>query len=270
MAEFPSYHSYFRFVSHAMKHNRHFPSVESQAFLDALWATSGSRVVVFPAGKKFCRARLGCDYVPYEHEGNVVYEEPAPFSGQEMIPLLDRAHEGRANPKGIPCLYVPSHWRTAIAEVRPWIGAFVTVAIFSLNRDLQVVDCSKDQHHGIHIGQIEPSAEVREAAAWSHVNNAFRRPVTRNDDESSYAPTQIIADLFKSKNLDGVAYGSAVGEGVNVALFDLACATPLACRVYEIKNVTVNAELIEGAYEGAGQKSLPPLWQLFLFGLDNV
>ena len=59
-----------------------------------------------------------------------------------MMPLPDRANEGRVNPKGIPCLYFSSDRDTAMTETRPWIGSLVSVAQFVMLRELTVVDWS--------------------------------------------------------------------------------------------------------------------------------
>lgn len=46
-------------------------------------------------------------------------------------PPREATRPGRLNPTGIPYLYLSSDKETAIAEVRPWMGANVTVASFS-------------------------------------------------------------------------------------------------------------------------------------------
>ncbi|WP_366931004.1 RES family NAD+ phosphorylase [Mesorhizobium sp.] len=49
-----------------------------------------------------------------------------------MRPLAGRASEGRANPKGIPCLYMAVDRHTALAECRPWIGSLVSIGAFKI------------------------------------------------------------------------------------------------------------------------------------------
>ncbi len=55
-----------------------------------------------------------------------------------MKRLQGSARECRANPKGIPCLYLSSVMRTAAAEVRPWIGTYVTLAKFRVKDDAAI------------------------------------------------------------------------------------------------------------------------------------
>ena len=60
-------------------------------------------------------------------------------------------------------------------------------------------------------------------AVWSAINEAFSRPVTRSDDVAEYAPTQLLAEAFRTRlGRDGRLYGSNLGKGKNIALFDLA------------------------------------------------
>jgi RES domain-containing protein len=55
-------------------------------------------------------------------------------------PPPNLARPGRMNPLGIPYLYVALDQATAIAEVRPWLGALLSVARLSPQRTLRVVN----------------------------------------------------------------------------------------------------------------------------------
>jgi hypothetical protein len=136
-----------------------------------------------------------------------------------MKPRADRASEGRTNPKGIPVLHVATDQYTALVEVRPWLGSYVSIAQFHLKRDVRVIDCSQ--------GSAGPSAEEVERSVWSDINQAFAAPVDRQDDVADYAPTQVIAELFRRERYGGVKYRSALSKrGHNIALFDLKVADP--------------------------------------------
>ncbi|WP_413769916.1 RES domain-containing protein, partial [Vibrio vulnificus] len=68
------------------------------------------------------RAQAGHDDREYYQDGIYIDDFPVPYSENRMRPLLNSASEGRANPKGIPCLYVASTKETAMSEIRPWLG----------------------------------------------------------------------------------------------------------------------------------------------------
>ena len=103
-----------------------------------------------------------------------------PYSARRMKPLTDRATEGRVNAKGIPCLYLSTDRDTAMSEVRPWIGSFLTVAQFRVFKDLRVVDCSTDTD-GAKMGDPSHPRREWEGSVWSGINTSFSRPVSPSD-----------------------------------------------------------------------------------------
>lgn len=50
-------------------------------------------------------------------------------------------------------------------------------------------------------------------------------------------PSPFPLELFKSQGFDGIAYRSALGEGENIALFDLASADPARNTLSVLKNI---------------------------------
>jgi RES domain-containing protein len=162
-----------------------------------------------------------------------------------MKPMRDRACEGRANAKGIPCLYLATHEETAVAEVRPWVGAIVSLAQLKTTRVLRFINCTVDDPRNMIYFQ-EPSAEERERAVWGDVDRAFARPVEIDDDTANYAPTQVMAEAFREQGFDGVAYRSSLGPGHNIAVFDLDAARIASCSIVNVKTVQITiSELTE-------------------------
>ena len=220
------------------------PSAESRAFLDELARTSASRTGRIPAGKHFCRAQVAHAEREDRHAGPI----PGPALPDRMMPRPDAASEGRANPEGIPRLYMADNRHTAIAEVRPWIGSLVSVAILRTTRDLKVVDCRPDDG-GIMFFEHEPDEPGREAAVWTQVARAFREPVLRGDDRAGYAATQVIAELFEHQGYDGILYGSGFGKGsTNVVLFDTTAAEIVACEIHAVRDVTLDHHETDNPY----------------------
>jgi len=167
------------------------------------------------------RDRRGREVASFDYE--------RPHSPKRMMPLQDRASEGRANPKGIPCLYFSTDRDTAMTETRPWIGSCVSVAKFVMLKDLTVVNCS---------------AVEKDEPVWASINRAFSEPVTRNDDVADYAPTQVIAEALRAAGYDGIEYGSKLGTGKTVAIFDLAAAKPAKCHLYRVEAVSLKFSMV--------------------------
>lgn len=238
MPTFSSYRSYWHFA-HAVRRRWRFSRDAEQAdFLATVLATSDTRREVLPAGSLVFRAQLGCDW-PANDEEEMEDPGPRPFRPARMKPLRDRASEGRVNPRGIPCLYTATHAETAAAEVRPWMGAYVSVAQMKLLRDVTVVNCTSDDQRNM-IYFAEPSVEEREIAVWRDIDRAFAQPVDRDEYFAEYAPTQVIAEMFREHGLDGIAYRSSLGKGHNIAFFDLDAADVINYVVHQVRDIQLD------------------------------
>lgn len=136
----------------------------------------------------------------------------------------------------------------ATAEVRPWIGSYVSVAQFKVLRPLRIIDCARGHNSQPHFFE-EPDPEERMKAVWVHIDRAFAEPMTRSDDSADYVPTQIIAELFKREGFDGVGYKSNFGDdGFNLALFDLDAAEPINCGLYRVDRVQLDSSEQDNPY----------------------
>ena len=125
VSEFASWRSYSLFRREVIQTARYVRSPETTKFLEAVAHGAQSRALTIKKGHQFYRAQVA-------HHDEVITEiddtMPAPALPERIMPLADRATEGRVNPKGIPCLYMATNEETAIAEVRPWIGSLFRLA----------------------------------------------------------------------------------------------------------------------------------------------
>ena len=232
--------SYRQFADSVKSKQRFVRSASADDFLSVVRDTCRSREEVISADKIFWRARLGSDTREVEHEDGditVKYEEDVPFSALDMKPIPNWQGEGRAHPRGIPCLYLGTTRETVMAEVRPWIGATISVSRFKLNRDVRVILCSK-YHDRNSVLKVFGSGLTREEGIWIAIDQAFATPVSRDDEARQYIPTQIIAELFKSAGYDGIVYKSLlIKDGFNLALFDLDAATAVDGQLYSANSI---------------------------------
>ncbi len=236
MPEFKSWRSFWQFEKVTKNKTRYVHAPEIEEFLDAVLQTSEKRVELLAKEKILWRAQIGCDWEPIHEQGEHIDDNPVPLRPARMKPLRGRASEGRDNPKGIPCLYLATNRDTALAEVRPWIGSFISVGQFKILRELRLINCTTDTK-GFIFYLKEPSFEKREESVWSDIDRAFARPVSPSDDLADYVPTQIIAELFKTNNFDGIAYRSSLGDGHNIALFDLDVVKLVSCYLFKAENI---------------------------------
>lgn len=249
---FKSWRSYLNFKYAVDTKQRYILDEESKDFLNSIIDTCGDRERSLKKGSIVWRAQNGHSWRPlYQHvpetnEDIHVDDLPTPFPKGRMKPLVDSAAEGRANSKGIPCLYVATDKETAMSEVRPWLGAILSVAQLRLTRDLKVLDFSVEQgKNNLLLYFEEPTSEKIIQAVWSDIDNAFSKPTKASDLKSEYAPTQIISEFIKSKRYDGIAYKSALAEGHNICLFDLESADVVDCSIYEPIKISFDFKRVE-------------------------
>lgn len=247
MPEFKTWRSYWNFEKIVKEKNRYFRDKDTKEFLRVILATSGNRKRDLPKDRYLWRAQLGHGWQPLYEGDEYIDEIPAPYPPNRMKPLPREASEGRANPKGIPYLYLATDKETAMAEVRPWLGSLVSVGQFKTKKDMVLIDCSV-HHDKTPLYFEEPSPDKREHAVWSHVDKSFSKPMTINDSVADYVPTQIIAEFFKNNGLDGIVYKSMLGGGFNVALFDIDAATLVNCNLFEVKKVSFDFQQAANLY----------------------
>jgi hypothetical protein len=248
--EFASWDSFNRFTRSVRHRRRYVWTDEESAFLATVRATIHDRDVELPEGMILYRAQRGIDWdIRTDDHGNEISEEPVGYGPARMKPRVNQATEGRANPAGIPVLYLGTTEQTAISEVRPWVGASVSVAQFKILRTLRALDLSRG-HGKLSIGEItfrqlfgeEPTdPETKEKAVWTDIDNAFSRPVTLSDDAADYVPTQILAELFRDAGYDAIIYKSQFAEkGFNIVLFNPDDADAINCAPYEVTALEVS------------------------------
>jgi len=252
-----SWNSFLSFRRKKKQEERYFHDNETQEFFDTLLTTAKNRIESIPKGQLFWRAQLSCSCEPaYDLDGRIIDYNVIPYPQKRMKPEPEKVSEGRINSKEIPCLYLSTDEKTAMSEVRPWVGSYVTIAQFEMLKDLKVIDCSRGEIDPIamtaadldklwKLKQTTPEEDIN--TIWQWIDLAFSEPVERNDKISDsnktadYVPTQIIAELFKTNGLDGVKYKSLFNNGKNLALFDVNSAEQVGDgKVLQITTVDID------------------------------
>lgn len=139
------------------------------------------------------------------------------------------AQSGRMNARGISVFYGADEPKTALAEVRPPVGADVVVARFKLVRTIRLLDL-KAFAEILETGSIfDPTFAPRKERAifLERLVRRMTMPVMPSDEALEYLPTQAIADFLASRaepELDGILFPSVqvTGGKLNVVLFHKA------------------------------------------------
>ncbi len=240
---FKSCRSYWDFQKSVVFGNRFFFDKDTKSFLDVLLETSESRKKSLEKGTILYRSQIGKDIQVIKDDlGNYINEVSHPYQEGRMLPRTDMVGEGRANPKGVLYLYLASCKETSMSEVRPWVGAEISLAKFRISRDLTLVDCSVNTsstliYFKVDEGLYEPDENEKRKSVWAHVDKAFSSPVNPNESHTNYVTTQVIAELFKTNGIDGIVYRSMLGPNCNVVLFDMQSAEFVGSRLYSTNSV---------------------------------
>lgn len=256
-ASFDSYRSYRSFVT-SVNQSRYFRSETDLRFLEAVFESSLERREIIPAGAVLFRAQVGHDWRKDDRFDDDDISYPCAHPPQRMKPLPNRASEGRVNPKGAPVLYTATNYETAVAEVRPWVGAYVSVAAMELQRAVTLVNCTEDDRRiWLRFDDAEPTPSERAKQVWQDIDRAFAQPYDPADTTiAGYAPTQVLAEFFRREGLDGIAYRSAMGgPGHNVALYDPGVAELIKCDLVEIRAVNFDYTEVDNPYYVRSKRS---------------
>lgn len=167
---------------------------------------------------------------------------------EEMGPPPKRlASHGRANPPGIPYLYIGSQPDTAASEVRPHTGEVACVAEFIIAGPLRVVDLRNPRKlvSPFLLGDAGAIGQLRADIPFlERLGEELTRPVLPQGAAIDYVPSQYLCEFIKKSGYDGVAYRSSVSEGMNLALFDPEKAIGGAVEPYKINRVSVDVERV--------------------------
>ena len=210
-----------------MHKNRYF--LDHALDRDRLEQLLGHLVIEIPANAVWYRARM--------------LNQAAPFEIGEMgAPPHRLASHGRANPPGIPYLYLGSQPDTAVAETRPHAGEIACVANFTISTRIDVIDLC-DPRKRVSPFRLADASAVGQLRAdipfLEGLGEELTRPVLPSGAAIDYIPSQYLCEFIKKCGFAGVTYRSSVSTGINLALFDPALAVGVAVQQYDVTSVTV-------------------------------
>ncbi len=131
----------------------------------------------------FFRTRLGSISNPFG--------PPSPYPREQMgAPPPQSARGNRANPAGIPYLYLAEEEETAVAEIRPFVGAQISICKFRPRKPLKVADLTKIHRVTNPFAADDLRSLMQRNALLNILNVQLARPINPNDSDIEYVPTQ--------------------------------------------------------------------------------
>lgn len=212
--------------SHEIKRTNRF-FISEMIDTETLSSALARLVITYPAGTFFYRARISDTLLSNAELGKPPYELTTP---------------GRANPIGIPYLYVSESEETTLYETRVALHEGISIGKFVLTDPLNVVSLRNIADFGpfeIIDRGFDTEEFIRFRPYLQKLENELSKPVRKQDVHLDYLPTQFLCEYIKSEGFDGVEYKSAMNaQGYNLAIFNdhkLTLESSVHCRVNNLK-----------------------------------
>lgn len=139
-----------------------------------------------------------------------------------MCPPPSLAGGGRANPLGIPYLYLSDNPETVLYEIRASYLDELSIGKFQLKEELisvKIVDFTEDTSlfQPTNVNQTIKSKLLR-----NKISRDLSKPMRRYDSEIEYIPTQFICEFIKIfTGASGIRFSSSLHTtGKNIVMFD--------------------------------------------------
>lgn len=158
-------------------------------------------------------------------------------------PPKGRATAGRANPVGIPYLYLCKNEETTYYEVRALYLDKLAIGSFKTIRDLNILDFTSvlSLYYAYNNSTISLSEVIAKQKILQLISKDLSKPLRRYDSELEYVPTQLICEYCKINGIDGICFNSSLHNGgVNVVLFDSFSAECIKVKSREIRDVHIS------------------------------
>jgi len=162
------------------------------------------------------------------------------FGIDEMgCPPKDIVSAGRANPIGIPYLYLCDDEDTTFYEVRARYKDRIAVGTFVVLKNLRIINLTSKS--SIYLSSAL-DGDFKESVKHKLLRNAvagdMSKPLSRYDTELEYVPTQFICELCRANGADGICFNSSLHHsGMNYVLFCGNDDTKIKCQDVKIKTI---------------------------------
>ena len=190
------------------------------------------------------------------HVGQKLYRSRITPVGQKKIkcdkmgcPPKELATAGRANPIGIPYLYLSDSAKTTYFEVRAVYLDKLSVGTFRIERELKLIDFVYDVN--LFLSYNDSNISLKETIIKKKVIEAISfdlsKPLRRYDSEIEYVPTQLICEYCRrivdseGATADGITFESSLHKGGrNYVLFDESAAKCIRVDSHEITKIDID------------------------------
>jgi len=168
---------------------------------------------------------------------------PAYLPNKMGCPPADKASGGRANPSGIPYLYLSDNEATVLYEVRASYLDELSVATFNLKahrKPIKIVDFTEDTslYKPTNVNETIKSRFLRDK-----ISQDLSKAMRRYDTEIEYIPTQFICEFIRIfTGAKGIRFTSSLHpSGKNIVIFDQKLMKCKSVKRKRINNINLTA-----------------------------
>lgn len=152
---------------------------------------------------------------------------------------------GRANPLGIPYLYLCDNKETTLYETRSVYLDRVCIGTFRTIRNLQLVNFNNliNPFYAFTTsdGSLSLVDAVKSHIIMESISKDLSKPLRRFDTELEYVPTQFICEYCKLNEADGIMFASSLHpHGQNIVLFNPNDAKCTKVDYVEVNKVEIS------------------------------
>ncbi|MDO4818384.1 MAG: RES family NAD+ phosphorylase [Akkermansia sp.] len=228
--EFVSSWSHLKSV---LLHDRRFLLYERETPMGTDWGASlRAAELPFPQNAEFYRARIY-----YEARKD-------DYTLEEMkCPKHEDATEGRANPAGIPVLYLCLEAETTAYEVKALNHDFISVATFRVVSEDGITLLDFSSRPNISLVSSTKSA-IQSYLLHKAISHDLSKPMRRDSKPYEYVPTQYLCEYIKHElGVDGIIFNSSVcPDGHSVVVFHPEKLNPVKVTKWRVAKTDICLE----------------------------
>jgi len=226
--------SYWNILKEDLKWNRRFLT-DIEEIKDLGWDSLFLKKESLSLDEPFYRARIH------------IIGESKPFKIDEMgNPPKNTVMSGRANPLGIPYLYLCKKIETTFYEIRATYLDEVSIGEFHVKMDnkIDVIDFTEKGSAFLNMENLLPY--TKSVFLKKEISIDLSKPITRFDSELEYIPTQFICEFIRYiTGADGILFNSSLHKGgKNIVLFDQDKVECISVTKYRVTRVEIEAKEI--------------------------
>jgi hypothetical protein len=206
--------------------------------IELRWDSFFNRTIELSPKQEFYRARI-------HFKG-----EKSPFTKTKMgSPKNYETKSGRANPLGIPYLYLSKSIDTTLYETRATYLDDISIGIFKIKRGekIIIVDFTEDISCFLNIGNL--IEYTKSMLLKKKISLDLSKPIRRYDSELEYIPTQFICEFIRYiTGAEGIIFNSSLHKGgKNIVLFEQEKIECFAVELHSVTKVQIESTRIKNA-----------------------